>query len=167
MNLVLTLLLFFCFVYACFKRVNCYNAFVLGAKTAFPLAISIFPNIAAMLILIEVFRASGLSQIFIDFLSPCFEFLGIPYQLTELVIFRPFTGSGSIALLSNVFENYGADSYIGRCASLILGSSETVFYCAAVYFSGIRKKGTIKAVLIALFCSFVGTIFGCWLCKIM
>lgn len=167
MNIIVIILIIFCFLYASLKKVNCYRAFVCGAKESFPLAVSIFPYVAAVLISVALFRASGLSSIVVDFLQPVFAFVGIPKELTELVLFRPFTGSGSLALLSDVFSNYGADSYIGRCASIILGSSETVFYCAAVYFANIKAKGTAKAVLIALFCSAVGNILACALCRIM
>lgn len=167
MNIAVIILLIFCLLFASLKKVNCYNAFITGAKQAFPLAVSLFPYVSAVLIAVALLRLSGLSGLLTELLTPVFCFLGIPEQLCELIIFRPFTGSGSLALLADVLSQYGADSYVSRCACIILGSSETVFYCAAVYFAGIKAKGTGKAVGIALLCSFVGAIVACLLCRVM
>lgn len=167
MTYIVPILLVAVLVYAFIHKVNVYGAFVDGAKKSFDLAISVFPCLAATFLMINVFSASGLNQIAVNFLQPFFEFIGVPGEVVNLVLLRPFTGSGSLAVLSDVYKNHGVDSYVGRCASVIMGSSETVFYVAGVYFSGTKVKRTGLAVPIALLCNFVGSILSCLLCKIL
>lgn len=149
------------------KKVNCYDAFIGGAKQSFSLATDLFPFIAAMFMLLTVMRASGLDNLLVKWLSPPFRAIGIPSELVELVILRPFSGSGSLTLLEEIYRAYGADSYIGRCASIIMGSTETVFYVSAVYFSKTKIKYLGACIPIALFCSLVGCVLACWLCKVI
>jgi spore maturation protein B len=115
----------------------------------------------------ELFDKSGLSDILIKFLTPFFSFLGIPKEVAKLVLLKPFSGSGSLALVSEIYTTYGVDSYIARCASVIYGSSETVFYVATVYFAGAKTKNVLKPVLISLFASFVSCVFACFICKVI
>lgn len=154
-------------LFGSFKRVKPYDAFTRGAKEAIPLCVMIFPYLIAIFILAELFRASGLSDFLTKLLSPVFDFIGIPPELTELVLLKPFSGSGSLALLSDIYKSYGADSYIARCASCIFGSSETVFYIAAVYFSSVKQKKLTKAIIISLAASFTSCIFACFICHIL
>ncbi len=161
------LLFLLLFAYALFKRVKLYDCFTEGAKEAVPLILSLFPYLAAILMLSELFERSGLSGMLTKVLSPAFRFLGIPPEISKLVLLKPFSGSGSTALLSEIFSAYGADSYIARCACVAYGSSETVFYISAVYFAGIRKKRLLRPVLIALTADFLAVVLGCWLCRIM
>ena len=160
---LLIALLVFCF----FKKVNTYDCFVNGAKSSFDLVISIFPYIVAIMLAVALFRASGLASLCIKLTSPIFNLLGIPSEVTELVLFRPFTGSGSLAILKDIISTYGPDSYIARCACCMLGSSETVFYVATVYFSKTSVKKLGMSIPIALFASFVSTISSCLICKIV
>jgi spore maturation protein B len=155
------------FAYAIFKKVKPYEAFTEGAKSAIPFAVSIFPYLVSIFILTELFDASGLSQIISNFLSPLFNLLGIPSQLTKLVLIKPFSGSGSLAVLSEIYKNYGVDSYLSRCASVIYGSSETVFYVAAVYFAGAKTKKLSVPIIISLVASFASCVFACFICKIL
>jgi len=164
---ILPILFILIFVYALFKKVNTYDTFVSGAKGAIKLVISIFPFIASILIAVALLRASGITYYLSCTLSPVLNFLGIPSELCELIILRPFTGSGSYALLNDVISNYGPDSYITRCASVILGCSETIFYVATIYLSQTKVKKLLYAIPVALVASFVGAIVGCLLCKIM
>lgn len=167
MNFILPALLIVVFAYGLFKRVNVYQSFVLGAKKSFDLSLSVFPYLAAMFLMVNALSASGADVYVTEFLSPPFELLGVPQEVVKLMLLRPFSGSGSLAILNDVYANYGADSYVGRCASVIMGSSETVFYVASVYFSGTPVKRTGLAVPIALLCNFAGGVLGCLLCKIM
>ncbi len=166
MTYVVPFLIVFTLGFALVKRVKVYDSFVRGAKKSFELALSLFPCLAATFVMINVFSASGLDEIVVDFMQPFFRLLGIPREVVRLVLLRPFSGSGSLAILTDVYKTYGTDSYIGRCASVIMGSSETVFYVASVYFSQTRVRRTGVAVPIALFCNFAGSILGCLLCKI-
>lgn len=154
-------------LYASYKNLNTYNIFVKGAKGAIELVVSIFPYIVAIMISVALMRISGLTDLITKWLSPVFLALGIPPEVSELVLLRPFTGSGSFALLNDIFANYGADSYISRCACVIMGSSETVFYVATVYFSQTKVKKLLYAIPCALLASLVAAIVSCLLCRVL
>ena len=164
---IIPIILIFVFCYCKHKKVSTYDTFVSGAKKAIPLVVEIFPYIATIMISVVLLRASGLTSILASLFSPMFSFLGIPSQLIELVLLRPFTGSGSFALLGNILKTYGADSYISRCACVILGCSETIFYVTTVYISGTKIKKLSYAIPVALLCSLFGSVLACFLCKIM
>ncbi len=153
--------------YSIIKKKNTYGSFVKGAKQAIPLVVSIFPFIASILVAVALLRVSGITSVLSQILSPVFNFLGIPTELCELVLLRPFTGSGSYGILENIFSSYGPDSYISRCACVIMGCSETIFYVATVYLSQTKVKKLFYAIPVALFCSLVGTILACLICKVM
>lgn len=164
---ILPILIICLFVYANIKRVNTYQTFVCGAKSSLNLILDIFAYIVAIFVIIELFSVSGLSDKLSNLLAPLFNFLGIPVELSKLIIVKPFSGSGGLALLTEVFNTYGVDSYISRCACVILGSSETVFYVSTVYFSKTSVKKLGWAIPIALFCTIISVILGCALCRII
>lgn len=164
---ILPVIFIFVFCYAKYKKINTYDTFIKGAKKSIPLVVDIFPYIATIMIAVALLRASGLTLLLAKICSPVFNFLGIPSALVELVLLRPFTGSGSYALLNDVFLQYGADSYISRCACVILGCSETIFYVTTVYTSQTKVKKLLYAIPVALLCAVVGSILACFLCKIM
>ena len=154
-------------VYSAVKKIKPYDAFAEGAAKALPLVKSIFPYLATMLVLTELFERSGVSAALVKFISPVTDFLGIPAEITPLVIIKPFSGSGSLALLGNVYARYGADGYIARCASTVFGSSETIFYISAVYFAKTKGKNLTKPIIISLISTFVSVVFACFICRFM
>ena len=164
---ILPILFLLLILYCIYKRINTYDSFVKGAKGAIKLVVDIFPFIASILIAVALLRVSGITEWLTNILTPVFEFLGVPPELTELVLLRPFTGSGSYALLEDILTTYGADSYISRCACVIMGCSETIFYVATVYFSQTKVKKLLYAIPIALICSIIGTILACLICRVM
>lgn len=164
---ILPILFLLMILYCIYKRINTYDTFVKGAKGAIKLVVDIFPFIASILIAVALLRVSGITDFLSKILSPAFNFLGIPSELTELVLLRPFTGSGSFGILENIFTTYGADSYISRCACVIMGCSETIFYVATVYISQTKVKKLFYAIPVALVCSLVGTILACLICKVL
>ncbi|MCH5159602.1 MAG: spore maturation protein [Clostridiales bacterium] len=167
MNYVVPILLIAVLVYGLIKRVNVYDSFVLGAKKSFNLSLSIFPYLAAIFIMVNALHASGVDVYVTKIFAPPFKLLGVPSEVVQLVLLRPFSGSGSLAILTDVYKTYGVDSYVGRCASVIMGSSETVFYVASVYFAETKVKRTGWAIPIALFCNLLGSVVACLLCKFL
>lgn len=155
------------FIIAVFKKVKPYDAFTQGAKSAIPFAISIFPYLVSIFVLTELFEVSGLSNTVTKLVSPLFNLLGIPTELTKLVLIKPFSGNGALAILTEIYKTCGVDSYLSRCASVIYGSSETVFYVAAVYFAGAKTKNLTKPILISLFASFCSCVFACFICLVL
>lgn len=164
---ILPVLFLALFVYCIFKRINTYDHFVKGAKGAIQLVIDIFPFVASILIAVALLRVSGITDFVAKLLSPVFGWFGIPPEVCELVLLRPFTGSGSYGILENIFETYGVDSFVSRCACVMMGCSETIFYVATVYISQTKVKRLFYAMPVALVCSFVGTIVACLLCRFM
>ena len=152
-------------MYALIKKVDAYGSFVKGAKGAIPLIVSLLPYIIAMFIAIELFRTSGLSAMLCKLISPLFNLLGIPSEVSELTIIRPFSSNAAYVLLKDIFSIYGPDSYIGKCASVIMGSSDTLFYVSSIYFASTNVKKTLLTVPIALLCNIIGAFLACFLCR--
>lgn len=166
-SFILPILIILLFIYSYAKKVPIFSKFVEGAEKALKLVYDIFPYIVGIFIAVSLFRVSGLSSALSKFMQPITSFFGIPSELTEFIAVRPLSGSGSLALLESIYKTYGADSYIARCASVIMGSSETIFYVTAVYFSGTKVKKLKGAIPIALTASLSGTLIACLLCRIM
>lgn len=154
-------------VFAIIKKVKIYDEFSAGVGEAVKFTMSLIPCLAAIFMMCELFEVSGLADKLTGLLSPVFSFLGIPKELTKLVLIKPFSGSGSLAYLNNIIEEYGADSYIARCACVCFGSSETVFYISAVYFAGLKQKKLAVPIAIVLVSTFLTTILACLICKVM
>lgn len=155
------------FITAIVEKVKPYDAFLEGVKKAVPFAVSIFPYLCAVFVISELFEVSGLAETLTKFLSPAFSLIGIPKELVKLVMLKPFSGSGSLAVLSDIYSKYGVDSYLARAASAIYGSSETVFYVAGVYFANAKTKRLQKAILISLFASLCSSAFACLICHVL
>jgi len=164
---IIPILLIALFVYTLIKGGKSYDIFVEGVKKAFPLVLSIFPYLVAVFIMTFLFEKSGLSSAIIDLSADFFQFFGINKALVPLVLLKPFSGSGSLSILSNIMSTYGVDSYIARCACCIYGSSETVFYVGAVYYSKCKNKPPVLPFIISLISNFVATVFACFICKIL
>ncbi len=164
---VIPILIFIMLVVASIKKNKPYNSFVTGAKQSVELVVDIFAYIVAVFVFIEIFDASGLADGLSKVLAPVFRFLGVPSELTKLALLKPFSGSGGLALLQDIFDKYGVDSYVARCASVILASSDTVFYVSTVYFSKTSVKKLGIAIPIALFATFLSIILSCLFCKII
>lgn len=115
------------------KKVNILDEFTAGAKEGMLSAIQVAPVLILMLTALSMFRGSGAIDLMADWISPICSALGIPPELIPLAVLRPISGSGSIAQLSEYLHIYGADSAIGRMASVLAASSETTFYTYALY----------------------------------
>lgn len=164
-NLIIPILIIILIIFALIKKRNVYEDFISGAMEALPLIYDLFAFIITIFILVEILNVSGLTDILTNFLKPVFNFLGIPPELTKLILIKPFSGSGSLAVLQEIFTTHGPDSYVGKCASVILGSSETVFYVTSIYFSKTKIKKIGIAVPIALVAMMISVILSCLICK--
>ena len=164
---IIPVLIFIMLAVAGIKKNKPYNSFVNGAKQSVELVVDIFAYIVAVFVFIEIFDASELADWLSKVLSPVFNFLGVPTELTKLALLKPFSGSGGLALLQDIFDKYGVDSYVARCASVILASSDTVFYVSTVYFSKTSVKKLGIAIPIALLATLVSVVLSCLFCRIM
>lgn len=147
------------------RRREPYGGFIDGAKQAVDLTINVFPYLLAIMVAVEAFRVSGASAMLANALEPVLKSVGLPKELAELMFLRPVSGAGSLAILDGIYTNYGADSYVGRCASVIYGSSETIFYISTIYFSQSHVKRLRYAIPVALVATLTGCIVGCYLLR--
>ena len=154
-------------VYALAKKVKVYDCFLDGAKDGLALVKTMFPYVASIYIVIVLFKESGLSNIVSGWLSVPLSYLGIPPEITELMLLVPISGNGTIALLQDIINTYGVDSYVARCASVVAGGTETIFYISAVYLSKCKDKHLVGAIPISLFCTLISVVSGCALCRVM
>jgi len=140
---------------ACFalhRRVDVYAALTKGAEEGLTVLLRILPSLVALLTAVSMFRASGAAEFLGHLLSPALSALGIPPETAPLLLIRPISGSGALAVGSELMRTYGVDSEVGRVTAVMLGSSETTFYTVAVYYgsAGItRPRYTIPAALCA------------------
>ncbi len=165
--LIIPVVFLLSFLFAFFRKVRVYDSFTEGIKGAIPLVLSVFPYVAAVTMLAKLLQSSGLGDTLSLWLSPLFSFMGVPEEVAPLILIKPLSGSGSIAVLTEILDGYGVDSYIGRCACVIYGSSETIFYIGAVYFAGLKRKRLNGAIAAALIAFLASVVFGCFLCKLM
>lgn len=151
-SLVIPLLLAGTASFALGKKVDVYAALTKGAEEGLGVLLRIIPALVGLLTAVAMFRASGAMEYLSQLFAPLLVRLGIPPEVTPLMLIRPLSGSGALAVGSELMHTYGADSYIGRVAAVMLGSTETTFYTIAVYFgsAGIQKtRHTVPAALTA------------------
>lgn len=147
-------------IYALAKKVNIYKAFIEGAGEALPQLVSLLPSLAAMLAAINVLRASGALDLMVNTAAPLLNRFGVSGELAPLIVLRPFSGSASLAMMRDVMIKCGADSAEGRAATVIVGSTETIFYTMTVYFGAAGVTKTRHALPAALIAGAVGTAAG-------
>lgn len=144
-----------------FKKIPVYDLFTEGAKEGLVTMFKIFPALLGLICSIEMLRASGTLEILTNLISKVTGRLNIPSETIPLMLMRPISGSGALAIVTDIFKNYSPDSFSGLCASVMMGSTETTFYTIAVYYGavGITKiRHTAKAALIADAVGMIGSV---------
>ncbi|MDD6021096.1 MAG: nucleoside recognition domain-containing protein [Acutalibacteraceae bacterium] len=144
--------------FAVFRKVAVLDAFVEGAENGIKTLYSILPTLIGITVAINMLRSSGFIGFLTSALSPVLERVGIKAELLPLALLSPLSGSGSLSVYGEVLSEYGADSTVGRIASVMTGSTETTFFAVSVYFGsvGIKNTGcTLYAGLFADFTAFV------------
>lgn len=139
-------------VFGLIKRVPVFDVFLKGAKEGMQILYNIAPTIIGLVFAVDLLRSSGAIDAICNFIEPVADHLGFPKEIVPMVLLRPVSGSGSTALLTSLYEQCGPDSFAGRVASVLAGSSETTFYAIAMYFGCIKVKKirhTLFAAIIA------------------
>lgn len=149
------------------KKADAYGAFVSGVNESLEIICDIFPNVFALMIAIGMFRESGLAEFITSLLKPVLKPLGIPSEIVPAAILRPLSGSGSLALLSDILKSHNPDSLIGIMACVIIGSTETTFYTVAVYMGAAEIRDSRYAIKSALVADFVSIATGIAICLFM
>ena len=166
-NFAIPFMLFIIVLIGFTKKVKVYEVFVEGAKGCFDVAIRIIPYLVAILVAIGMFRASGAMDWFVALLSPATDLIGMPAETLPVALMRPLSGSGSLAIVTELINEHGPDSFIGQLASTLFGSTETTFYVLAVYFGAVGIRKSRHAVAAGLIGDFVGIMAAVFICNIV
>lgn len=157
-KLVMPSLVVIIIIYAFIKKVDIYDCFIKGAKEGVELAFNIFPYLLAMIFGINILIKSNIVNDFLFLLSPLFNFLKIPIEIIPMAVMRPVSGTATLALMNDIFTKYGVDSFLGRLASTIQGSTDTTIYILTLYFGIIGVKKIKYALWVGLIADLVGII---------
>lgn len=142
------------------KNVDVLKEFTDGAAEGLRVAVRLLPILICVFLGISVFKASGAMELFTYVFSPVVKLFQIPKEVSPLMLMRPISGSGSLALLSEILTRYGADTYIGRLSAVMTSSTETTMYTIAVYSQGAGIKKNGKAMATALLADFASVLFA-------
>lgn len=153
-------------VFAYLKKVPVYENFVTGAEEGFKTGVKILPFLIGMLVSIRVFIDSGALDLLAQALKPIFVRFGWDLDLTAIIplaIMRPLSGSGALGVATQLIQQYGPDSLVGRLASTLQGSTDTTFFVLTVYFGSVGVRKYRYALKLGLTADFVGLIASIWI----
>ena len=157
-NYIIPIIVLIIILYALKKRVDIYDTFIDGTKESFDMTLKVFPNLLAMVFGVNIFLKSGVLDFIFNNLKPIFSYINVQIEILPMAIMRPISGSASLAILNDIFLNYGPDSFIGTVASIIQGSTDTTFYVLTHYFGSIGIKKIRYAMWAGLFSDLVGIV---------
>jgi spore maturation protein B len=147
-----------------YKKIDMYDAFVEGSKEAFSMGYTLFPNLLAMILGVNVLINSGFINWLIKIL---FCSIKLPIEIITLIVTKPISGSGAVALINSIFSKYGVDSFYSLLASTIQGCTDTTFYVIALYYGSIGIKKTRYAMINSIFGDIVGIAVSIGLCYLL
>lgn len=147
-----------------YKKIDMYDAFVEGSKEAFSMGYTLFPNLLAMILGVNVLINSGFINWLIKIL---FGSIKLPIEIITLIVTKPISGSGAVALINSIFSKYGVDSFYSLLASTIQGCTDTTFYVIALYYGSIGIKKTRYAMINSIFGDIVGIAVSIGLCYLL
>lgn len=152
-NYILPLMVLVIVVYGIFKKVDLYDVFLEGSKESFKMGYTIFPNLLAMIVSVNILVDSGILEFLINLFIP---FLKIPIEVISLAIMRPISGNATLALLNTIYTKYGVDHFYSLLGSTIQGCTDTTLYVIALYYGSIGIKNTRYALKVSLLADVVG-----------
>lgn len=153
-------------LYGAFRKVPVYESFIEGAKEGFPTAIALIPHLVGMMVAVSIFRESGALHFFLQGLAPLLSWLGFPEEVLPLGLLRPISGAGSLAFVESIYRTYGADSFVGRLASTMQGSTDTTLFVLTVYFGAVGVRRSLYAVKVGFLADIAGFLAS-WLIVLM
>jgi spore maturation protein SpmB len=163
--LAIPFLLSFFPVYAAARGIKVYDEFVEGAKEGFNVILRIIPFLVTMLVAISMFKGAGGIELIKMALTPILAPLHFPPDLVPMALMRPLSGSGTLAILTQIVHDHGPDAMVSLMAATVYGSTETTFYVAAVYFGSVGVKQTRHAIPAGLLADLTGVIASVIICR--
>ena len=140
-----------------------YGAFLRGAEKGMQSAVSLLPALCGMLLMLALVNASGLAHLLSRLISPLTGLMRLPKEVAPMLLLRPLTGSGSLAVLESIYETCGVDSRAGRIASVLMGSSETIFYTMTIYLGAAGVKRLPYVLTVSLTTYLLGDAICGWI----
>lgn len=157
-NIAMPMVILIIVIYGVKDKKNIFDIFLEGAKEGIRTTINVFPTLIGLFIAIGALRSSGILDIIVCLAKPILSIIHFPSEIMPLALIRPISGSGSIAIATDIMKNFGVDSYLGKIASTIMGSTETTLYTIAIYTSCIKIKKTRYIIIAALCADIAGMI---------
>ena len=151
-NISIPVIIIIILLYGLVERKNVFDIFLKGAKDGAKMVIRIFPTLIGLFLAIQALSSSGILDFIINIFSPFLYALNIPVEIMPLALLRPISGSGSMAIATEIMRKFGVDSFIGLITATIMGSTETTLYTIAVYTNSVGIK-KIRFVLFAALCA--------------
>ncbi|HWT27680.1 MAG TPA: nucleoside recognition domain-containing protein [Mobilitalea sp.] len=139
-------------------KTNIYDEFINGAKDGFKVVFDIMPTLIGLMVAIGILRASGALDILANLLKPITQVLHFPSELVPVTLVKMFSSSAATSLVLDIFKQHGPDSYLGRLISVIMSSTETIFYTLTVYFMAAGVKKTRYTLIGCLVTTLTGII---------
>lgn len=164
---IIPFVIFYIVGFGLLMKTNIFDEFIQGAKDGFKVVLDILPTLIGLMVAIGVLRASGTLTIVSDFLRPVTELLHFPSQLVPVAIIKMFSSSAATSLVLDIFKEYGPDSFLGRLVSVMMSSTETIFYTLAVYFMAAGVKKTRYTLLGCLLTTLSGIIVSVIMTKLV
>ena len=164
---IIPFLFFYIIGFGLLKKTNIFDEFIQGAKDGFKVVFDILPTLIGLMVAIGILRASGTLTILSDLLRPLTDLLHFPSQLVPVAIIKMFSSSAATSLVLDIFKEYGPDSYLGRLVSVMMSSTETIFYTLAVYFMAAGVKKTRYTLLGCLLTTLTGIIVSVIMTKLV
>lgn len=164
-HIIIPLIIFYIVATGIANKVNVYDEFLDGARDGIKTVVSIMPTLIGLMIAVGVLRASGFLDFLGELLAGLFSSFSIPAPIVPVILIKMFSSSAATGLVLDIFKTYGPDSDIGFLTSLIMSSTETIFYTMSVYFLAARVKKTRYTLPGALVATLAGTIASFWIMK--
>lgn len=162
-NCMIPLVIFYIVGYGILQKTNVYEDFIKGATKGFKTVVEIMPTLVALMVGVGILRASGFLDLVAQLLKPLAELLGFPAELVPLTLVRLFSSSAATGMTIDIFKEFGTDSYIGKITSILMSSTETVFYTMSVYFLTAKVSKTRYTLAGALIATLAGIVASVWL----
>ena len=159
-NYLIPIIVIIILIYGLYKKVDIFDTFLLGVKEGLKSSINLFPTIFAMIIAINLLTRSGFILDITKILTPLFNKISFPAEILSLAILRPISGSASLSMLSEILSIYGPDSFIGRVASVMQGSTDTTIYIISLYFASIGVKKIKYSLVVGLLSDLISIILS-------
>ena len=166
-EIIVPLVILIILLYGFFEKKYVFDLFVDGAKEGLNMAFKIFPTLVGLFLAIGALRSSGIIDFITNLVKPFFNIINFPSEILPLMLLRPISGSGSIAIATDIMKKVGVDSIIGIIASTIMGSTETTLYAISVYTRSVDIKKIRFVLIAAIAADITGMTVAVWICRFL